>query len=218
LNIKLNEIKFNTLEHNLFKISQTHFDAPEYEGYMLKNIRTYLLEINNKQYQVECPIIHDPEHRDVLILPAFISPYRRYSIEVYIYAVARHLSGLSMRKTAKEVGKRYGIPKFSHSTISRVLKILKIKENELIELEALNIEDKKATYKIVEIKNSIKQETGCNNDRSNSNNSSILSKAAQETGKMSLRNLRIFNQILHNPDLGTTLAYRYFIKYRKLLI
>jgi hypothetical protein len=54
--------------------------------------------------------MHDPEHKDVLILPAFISPYRRYSIEVYIYAVARHLSGLSMRKTAKEVGMLIGKP------------------------------------------------------------------------------------------------------------
>ena len=230
MNIRLNETKFNRFEKILCTFSQEELKTKEAEGYVAKKIRVYNLEMNGKQYQVECPILMGKDGLEVLILPAIKSPYRRYPVQVYIYAVARYLSGLSMRKTAKEIKKRFGIAKFSHSTISRINKLLQSKGNELFFLTELTDDTTPSdiSSKSPETHNKFSSLPGSpsnldgNRDfisqlSTNSNvPSNNLSKTTDKPVEVGLS--QIFAQVLINPDFGITLAYRYFLLYGRLLI
>jgi hypothetical protein len=141
LNIILIEAKFNISETKLCTFSKDDLKIKEAEGFVFIEKRVYQLEMDNSKCQVECPVIMNADKLAEIMMPAFKSPYRRYPTYVYIYAVVRHLSGLGMRKTAKEVGKKFGILKFSHSTISRILKLLIEKELKICEVKFLTEED-----------------------------------------------------------------------------
>lgn len=99
---------------------------------------SYKLHLNNRELQLECPLIKNP-HQNTVIWPAFKLPYRKYPAHIYLYAAALYLSSnLSMRKVAAKVRRTFGLEKFSHSTLSRTLK--KLAENAL-DLSKLNITD-----------------------------------------------------------------------------
>lgn len=78
------------------------------------------LILNYREIQVKCPIIIENSSNPIIVMPAFKFPYRPYPIFVYFYAIALYLTGISMRKAAMKTAKKFGIPSFSHSTISRV--------------------------------------------------------------------------------------------------
>ena len=88
-------------------------------GIISKKLHAYRLVLNFREIQVECPVILRDKHPVAVLLPAFKLPYRPYPFFVYLFAVALYLTGLSMRKAAIIAGKKFGIPNFSHSTISR---------------------------------------------------------------------------------------------------
>lgn len=88
-------------------------------GIIAKKLHTYRLVLNFREIQVECPVILRDKHPVAVILPAFKLPYRPYPCFVYLFAVALYLTGVPMRKAAIITGKKFGIPSFSHSTISR---------------------------------------------------------------------------------------------------
>lgn len=75
-----------------------------------------------------------------IIFPAFKHPYRKYPVFVYLYAVVLYLAGESMRKAARKTAEKFGVPKFSHSTVSRALEALTLKIDELITLCPLKSE------------------------------------------------------------------------------
>lgn len=78
------------------------------------------LILNYREIQVKCPIIVADISNPIIVMPAFKFPYRPYPIFVYFYAIALYLTGISMRKAAMKTAQKFGIPSFSHSTISRV--------------------------------------------------------------------------------------------------
>jgi hypothetical protein len=85
----------------------------------------YKLYINNRELQLECPVIKNPQQENIVIWPAIKLPHRKYPVHIYLYAVAIYLSSnLSMRKVAAKVRNVFGLDKFSHSTLSRSLKKL----------------------------------------------------------------------------------------------
>lgn len=88
-------------------------------GIIAKKLHIYRLVLNFREIQVECPVILRDKHPVAVVLPAFKLPYRPYPCFVYLFAVALYLTGVPMRKAAMVTGKKFGIPGFSHSTISR---------------------------------------------------------------------------------------------------
>ncbi|WP_041284989.1 hypothetical protein [Desulfoscipio gibsoniae] len=90
--------------------------------------------LHYRDIMVECPVQLDSKKPVGIVLPAFKLPYRRYPVFVYLYAIALYLSGKSMRTAARETAEKFGVPKFSHSTISRTLNALTLKIDELITL------------------------------------------------------------------------------------
>ncbi len=93
----------------------------------LKRRRTsiYKLYINNRELQLECPLLKHPQE-NIVLWPASKLPYRKYPVYVYLYAVALYLSSnLSMRSVVAKVRKHFGLTGFSHSTLCRTLQKLK---------------------------------------------------------------------------------------------
>ena len=80
--------------------------------------RAYTLECGQAVYEVYCPETQEDGIR-YLILPEFMIPGRPYPIYVYIYAIVLYSSNPKMgqREAAERTGKRFGIEKFSHSTV-----------------------------------------------------------------------------------------------------
>lgn len=72
---------------------------------------------------------------NVALWPSIKLPFRKYPVYVYLYSVALYLStDLSMRDIAGVVRHKYGLDKFSHSTVSRALKKLSAITEELIHI------------------------------------------------------------------------------------
>lgn len=88
-------------------------------GIIAKKLHTYRFVLSFREIQVECPVILRDKRPVAVILPAFKLPYRPYPCFVYLFAVALYLTGVPMRKAAMITSKKFGIPGFSHSTISR---------------------------------------------------------------------------------------------------
>jgi len=87
-----------------------------------KTSKEYRITLKHKEITVCCPIYKDINKNSITYIPAHILPHRGYPVGVYLYAIALYLSSkLSMRDTATEVKKRFGLETFSHSTISRTL-------------------------------------------------------------------------------------------------
>ena len=101
------------------------------KGLITTKNRIYQFTINYQQYQIICPVKMENGVAVGVYLLAFKSPYRPYPCDVYLVSVALYLSGLSMRESAKITGKKFGISKYCHSTISRALKVLLNKVEEL---------------------------------------------------------------------------------------
>lgn len=88
-------------------------------GIIAKKLHTYHFVLNFREIQVECPVILYDKRPVAVVLPAFKLPYHPYPCFVYLFAVTLYLTGVPMRKAARITGKKFGIPSFSHSTISR---------------------------------------------------------------------------------------------------
>lgn len=93
-----------------------------------KTCREYRITLNYKEITVCCPVFKDVNKNSIVYIPSYILPHRGYPVSVYLYAIALYLSSkLSMRATAAEVKRKFGLETFSHSTISRTLS--RISEN-----------------------------------------------------------------------------------------
>ncbi|MDR1914456.1 MAG: hypothetical protein LBQ68_08265 [Clostridiales bacterium] len=97
----------------------------DYYRYKSK-IREYKFKIFNTIYEVSCPDITITELETIkreIYIPIFMSARRHYPIYVYLYAIDLYCRGnISQRKVAEIIRKEFKIERFSHSTISRVLK------------------------------------------------------------------------------------------------
>jgi len=95
------------------------------QGAVIKKKKQYLLIIHHHQISIECPILQMKDGSYQLIWPSFKLPNRPYPVFVYLFAVAWYLSSKdAMRATAKKVIQVFGLETFSHTTISRFLRVL----------------------------------------------------------------------------------------------
>lgn len=153
----------------------------------IKKFRTYKINMNNFEYTLMCPEIVTVSSENTVFWPSFKLPYRKYPVYVYIYAAALYLStNKSMRMVAADVKKKFGLEKFSHSTVSRCLK--KLLEN--LEILIRLIKPDKTAIDLI-------KRTHWSNEKMI--NYSIL--------------LSIINPILNNKALnsfGSTLNFKFF--------
>lgn len=86
--------------------------------------REYRYIINHKELTLQLPLL-TIDGRQVLVMPAVKLPRRPYPVYVYLFAVGYYLThDCGQRTVAALTGRKFGIPNFSHSSISRALKWL----------------------------------------------------------------------------------------------
>ena len=154
---------------------------------------------NGKEKQLYCPILKTQSNGNVVLCPSIKIPSRKYPVYVYLYAVALYLSSkMSMRDVASKVRKKFGLPSFSHSTLSRVLKKLMINADEI---EAILILEK-----------------------ASSSSSTTVVERPWWNEQQFLRYCLLY-QILYQAldsnmriDFCSTLSYKFFNRYHKYLI
>lgn len=198
MNITLVPTNYKAGERNSHPLSMAELALLKREGVISKKMRVYRLEVNHLDVQIECPVIVDEDKRPVcVIMPAFKLPYRRYPGYVYLYAVALYLTGHSMRKAADEVRKKFGIKKFSHSTVSRTFAALQLNVESLSQV--CSQED--ARYDPPESP-SLAERT-------------VWDSRKRESTRELLRSLAA---VLSMPEAGAMIIYRYFMRYCQFLI
>lgn len=132
--ITLTNSEINISENNILSVYESITDKLINAGILLGDNIVYKININNKDYQLSCPLINTENCSKVVLWPSVKLPFRKYPVYVYLYAVALYLStNKSMRTVADEVKKLFGLEKFSHSTLSRTLKKLKMEVDTLQE-------------------------------------------------------------------------------------
>jgi hypothetical protein len=91
--------------------------------------KLYRYCVNGHEYELRLPVCDG-----TVLWPADKLPRRKYPAFVYLYSVALYLStNMSQQKVAQKVKKLFGLPSFSHSTISRTLKRLKQLDKNMLE-------------------------------------------------------------------------------------
>jgi len=163
--------------------------------------------LHYRDIQVECPVQLDGKKPAGIIFPAFKLPYRKYPVFVYLYAVALYLAGESMRKAARKTAEKFGVPKFSHSTVSRTLDALTLKINELTA--------------IVSPPESETSQAGDGADCAAPADqpSLVVRPRWREPRKQAAPHLfSVLSSLLSSPESGSKLAYRYFTEYGRFLL
>jgi len=197
MNISLVPAECNMENTFLCPLTPEEFVIFQNKGLIVVKKRTYRLVLNHREIQVECPVLMDGKSAVGVILPAFKLPYRPYPCYVYLFAVALYLMGDSMRKAALKVQKKFGIPRFSHSTVSRTWAILLAKSDLLYSVQESDTPEKSLL------------EPSAFSERI------VWSHEKKEAAH------RLFKSLIHllnNPEDGMWLVYRYFVRYRRLLI
>jgi hypothetical protein len=140
-------------------------------------------------------------------MPAFKLPYRPYPCFVYLYAIALCLIGFSMRKAARQTGWKFGIPHFSHSTLSRIFPKLEEKASLLKAEWILKLEE---TQGQTNFPSSIHSLPG--------NPTLFISPKWSAVRKESAPQLfHILRPLLDHPESGMLLVYKFFMRYCCLL-
>jgi hypothetical protein len=169
-------------------------------GEIAKSPRVYRLIINYRHFQIECPVSVENGIPVGIMMPAFKLPYRPYPVYVYLFAVIWYLANAtSMRKAAKETRKKFGLEKFSHSTLSRVFSVLALKVNILDEMS----QDESEKEDVQTYENSTLH---------------VSSRLSESKKKAAPVLFRILSPLLTNPYKGIELVYQFFIQYGALLI
>lgn len=197
MNISLVPAECNKANTIFCPLTPEEFVMFQNEGLIDKKKQTYRMVLHYHEIQVECPILMEGKRAVGVILPAFKLPYRPYPCYVYLFAIALYLVGISMRKAASKVQKKFGIPGFSHSTVSRTWSILLVKADLLSEVSEPDTPEKSLP-----------------------GHSVFLERAAwtQEKRKAAFQLFKSLSHLLHSPEAGMLLVYRYFMRYCRLLI
>lgn len=197
MNISLVPTECNKANTIFCPLTPEEFVMFRNEGLINQKKRTYHMVLHHREIQVECPILMEGKRAVGVILPAFKLPYRPYPCYVYLFAIALYLVGISMRKAAGKVQKKFGIPGFSHSTVSRTWSLLLVKANLLSEVSEPDTPEKSLPGHPV-----------------------FLERAAwtQEKKQDALQLFKSLTPLIDNPETGMWLVYRYFMRYCRLLI
>lgn len=197
MNISLVPAECNKADTVFCPLTPEEFMIFRNEGLINKKKQTYRMILHHREIQVECPIMMIGKREVGVILPAFKLPYRPYPCYVYLFAVALYLAGISMRKAAIKVQKRFGIPGFSHSTISRVWAILLLKADLLTVMSEADTTEKALPGHPV-----------------------FMERTAwtHEKKQAALRLFNSLSSVLSSPEAGMWLVYQHFMRYCRLLI
>lgn len=197
MNISLVPAECNKANTIFCPLTPEEFVIFRKQGLIARKKRTYRMVLYHHEIQVECPILMDGNRVVGVIMPAFKLPYRPYPCYVYLFAIALYLVGDSMRKAAGKVQKKFGIPGFSHSTISRTWSILLLKTDLLSAVSEPDTPGKSLPGHPV-----------------------FMERTAwtQEKKKAAFQLFKSLCPLLASPDAGMWLVYRYFMRYCCLLI
>ncbi len=91
----------------------------------------YRFHWNKRTQMLQCELLNIHSDKRVVLWPSQKLPFRKYPVDVYLYAIAVYLSeNISMRAAAKKTRDKFKCT-FSHSTLSRSLKKLSQNINDL---------------------------------------------------------------------------------------
>lgn len=209
MNITLVQTEYKPFETIFCPLPAEEFEKLRQAGVVAKKKRIYRMVLYYRDIQVECPVQLDGKKPIGIIFPAFKLPYRKYPVFVYLYAVALYLTGESMRKAARATAEKFGVPKFSHSTVSRTLDALTLKVDELAaicppakELPQAGVASDCATPTALPGQPSL-----------------VVRPRWKEERKQAAPQLfNVLASLLSSPESGNMLAYRYFTRYGCLLL
>lgn len=209
MNITLALAEYKPFETIFCPFSLEEFEKLRQAGIVAKKKRIYRMVLHYRDIQVECPVQLDGKKPVGIIFPAFKLPYRKYPVFVYLYAVALYLAGESMRKAARKTAEKFGVPKFSHSTVSRILDALTLKIDELTAIGPPESEMPQtgdgACYAAPAAMLG--------------HPSLVLRPRWKEARKQAAPHLfNVLSSLFSSPESGSKLAYRYFTKYGRLLL
>lgn len=207
MNITLVQTEYKPFDTIFCPLSPEEFEKLQQTGVVAKKKRTYRMVLHYRDIQVECPVQLEGKKLTGIILPAWKLPYRKYPIYVYLYAVALYLVGESMRKAARKTAEKFGVPKFSHSTVSRSLNTLTLKVDELTAIRPLESELPPAGADWATPVAKTCQP------------SLVVRPRWKEARKQATPHLfNVLKSLLSSPESGSMLAYRYFTQYGRLLL
>lgn len=107
----------------------------KFNRFIPRRTLSYTFLINNRELRLDCPVLGNTGAGNVVLWPAIKLPFRKYPVYVYLYSVALYLStDFSMRDVASIVRQKYGLDKFSHTTVLRALKRLSGIADELMDI------------------------------------------------------------------------------------
>ena len=209
MNITLVQAEYKPFERVFCPLSTEEFNKLLQAGIVAKKKRTYRMVLHYRDIQVECPVQLDGNKPIGIISPAFKLPYRKYPVFVYLYAAALYLIGESMRAVARKTGEKFGLPKFSHSTVSRTLATLTLKVDELA---ALCPPESKLPQ--------TEAGASCETPATLPEKPPLVVRPRwKEVRKQAAPHLfSVLAAQLSSPESGTMLAYRYFIQYGRFLL
>lgn len=211
MNITLVQAEYKPFEIIFCPFSLEEFEELRHAGVVAKKKRNYHMELHYRDIQVECPVQLDGKKPVGIILPAFKLPYRKYPVYVYLYAVVLYLAGESMRKAARKTGEKFGVPKFSHSTVSRTLDALTLKIDELTAIRPLESETPQTPQ--------TSSGTDCALPVVLPQPALVMRPYWKKKRKQAAGHLLcILSSLLSSPESASKLAYRYFAKYGRLLL
>ncbi|MDD2277337.1 MAG: hypothetical protein PHP56_12490 [Smithellaceae bacterium] len=209
MNITLVQAEYKPFDTIFCPLSTEEFEKLRQAGIVAKKKRIYRVVLHYRDIQVECPVQLDGKNPVSITLPAFKLPYRKYPIYVYLYATAMYLAGESMRKAARKTGEKFGIPKFSHSTVSRTLDSLTLK---IYELAAISPPEPELPQAGAGTNRAAPVAKTCQP-------SLVVRPRWKEARKQAAPRLfDVLKSILSSPESGSRLAYRYFTQYGRLLL
>jgi hypothetical protein len=209
MNISLIPTKYNKGTSVFCPLTPEELLMLREKGIVTEKKRTYRMIIYHREIQVECPVLMDGKRAVGVILPAFKLPYRPYPCYVYLFAIALYLAGTSMRKAANKVKKKFGIPGFSHSTISRTWSVLLVKADLL---SAVSGSDSGQPAEITTGLNAPERALPWYPDFHERES------WTQEKRKAAFCLFESLKSLLTSPEDGIMLVYRYFMRYCCLLI
>lgn len=97
-------------------------------GRAIRSSRRYCLSFKSHEYDLRVPVLTPASgciSHPLVLWPSEKLPRRKYPASAYLFAVSLYLSSqLSMREVAERTRQKFGLEKFSHSTLSRALKKL----------------------------------------------------------------------------------------------
>lgn len=112
----------NVQERLLRLLAATVIVAVTQLGWAKPRERRYRIEFGHHEFSLVVPVLAE-DHGACVAWPLCKAPGRRYPLAAYLYGAARYLCGNeSQREVAAQVRRMFGLARFSHSTLSRVIR------------------------------------------------------------------------------------------------